>query len=101
MERDGSNLQNEYFNALRKERAIVAVYLANGKRLVGRIKSFDRYTLLLDGVHGEQMVFKHAVSTVSTVRNPAVLSADHESAVGDRAPAYSATADDGQGRAGA
>lgn len=97
MERDGGNLQNEYFNVLRKERAVVAVYLANGKRLVGRIKSFDRYTILLDGGHGEQMVFKHAVSTVSTLRAPAMLSTDHEATVGDRAPAYPPDAEDRSG----
>lgn len=94
MERDGSNLQNEFFNALRKDRAVVAVYLANGKRLVGRIKSFDRYTLLLDGGHGDQMVFKHAVSTVSTVRSPAVLPDGHDSAVGDQAAAFPAGSND-------
>jgi host factor-I protein len=98
MERDGSNLQNEYFNLLRKERTVVAVYLANGKRLVGRIKSFDRYTLLLDGGHGDQMVFKHAVSTVSTVRGPAVLSSENDGTVGDQAPAFSAGQDAGRGR---
>jgi host factor-I protein len=60
------NLQNEFFNNARKERTPVTVYLANGKKLVGRIKSFDKFTILLDGQHGEQMVFKHAISTVSS-----------------------------------
>lgn len=92
MERDAGNLQNEFFNAVRKDRTVVAVYLANGKRLVGRIKSFDRFTLLLDGGHGEQIVFKHAISTVSTVRSSAVFPSDQDAPVGDQAPTYPGTA---------
>ena len=66
MDSESRNLQNEFFNAARKERATVTVFLGNGKRLIGRLKSFDRFTLLLEGQHGEQMVFKHAISTIST-----------------------------------
>lgn len=66
MSGEARNLQNEFFNHARKERTPVTVYLANGKKLVGRIKSFDKFTILLDGQYGEQMVFKHAISTVST-----------------------------------
>jgi host factor-I protein len=94
MDRDDANLQNEFFNALRKSRTVVAVYLANGKRLVGRVRSFDRFTLLLDGGHGEQMVFKHAISTVCAVRNPAVLASDPDVPMADRAPAYPSASDD-------
>ena len=65
MNEDSGNLQNDFFNNMRKERAVVTVFLANGKRLVGRIKSFDKFTILLEGQGGDQMVFKHAISTVS------------------------------------
>lgn len=65
MEAEARNLQNEFFNAVRKDRSTVTVFLANGKKLVGRIKSFDKFTLLLEGHYGEQIVFKHAISTVS------------------------------------
>ena len=58
------NLQNEFFNAARKERMVVAVFLTNGKKLTGRIKSFDKFTLLLESHGGEQIVFKHAITTV-------------------------------------
>ena len=68
MDADGGNLQNEFFNSARRDRTVVTVFLANGKRLVGRIKSFDRFTLLLEGSQGEQIVFKHAISTVSAAR---------------------------------
>ncbi len=66
---DSGNLQNEFFNAVRRDRTVVAVFLANGKKLVGRIKSFDRFTLLLEGPQGEQIIFKHAISTVGPARD--------------------------------
>jgi len=65
MDDDSGNLQNEFFNSVRRDRTPVAVFLSNGKRLVGRVKGFDRFTILLDGQHGEHIVFKHAISTVS------------------------------------
>ena len=70
MEGEAPNLQNDFFNAVRKSKRPVTVFLSNGKKLTGRIKSFDRFTLLLEGYQGELIVFKHAISTVS----PAVRS---------------------------
>ena len=71
MDADSRNLQNDFFNAARKERATVTVFLGNGKRLTGRLKSFDKFTLLLESHQGEQIIFKHAVSTVSASARPA------------------------------
>jgi host factor-I protein len=65
MTADEANLQNDFFNRARKEHRTLTIFLTNGKRLNGRIKSFDKFTLLLDGPHGELMLFKHAISTVS------------------------------------
>ncbi len=65
MEEESGNLQNEFFNTVRRNHSVVAVFLANGKRLLGRVKAFDRFTILLEGQYGEQIVFKHAISTVS------------------------------------
>ena len=63
------NIQNSFFNQARKDRAKVVVYLANGTKLVGRIKSFDKFTVILESGNGEQMIFKHAISTVSAHRS--------------------------------
>ena len=63
------NIQNTFFNQARKDRSKVTIYLANGIKLVGRIKSFDKFTLILESSNGEQMIFKHAISTVSTQRS--------------------------------
>jgi host factor-I protein len=68
MEQDLGNLQNDFFNAMRKDRTPVTILLENGTKLTGRIKSFDKFTLLLDTPDGEQIVFKHAISTVSVAQ---------------------------------
>jgi host factor-I protein len=71
MEADSRNIQNDFFNTARKERTPVTVFLASGKKLVGRIKSFDKFTILLDSHYGEQIIYKHAISTVSLVSRTA------------------------------
>ena len=78
MEEESGNLQNEFFNTVRRNHSLVAVFLANGKRLLGRVKAFDRFTILLEGQYGEQIVFKHAISTVSLSSHEA-RSEEHES----------------------
>src|SRR5262245_26839955 len=64
-ESDSHNIQNEFFNEARKTKGRVSVFLTSGKRLVGRIKSFDRFTLILAEGGSEQIGFKHAIATVS------------------------------------
>ena len=66
MANEGLNIQNDFFNQARKDKLRMTVFLNNGKKLTGRIKSFDKFTLILDGENGEQMIFKHAISTIST-----------------------------------
>ena len=68
MEADGGGIQNEYFNRARKERALLSVSMTDGSRLVGRLRAFDKFTILLDTSHGDQMVFKHAIATVEGAR---------------------------------
>jgi host factor-I protein len=63
------NIQNTFFNQARKDRAKVTVYLTSGIKLVGRIKSFDKFTVILESGNGDQMIFKHAISTVSAARS--------------------------------
>ena len=68
MDHDNGGIQNEFFNRVRKERTLVTVFLANVKRLIGRIRAFDKFTVLLDTHHGDQIIFKHAISTVGPAR---------------------------------
>jgi len=60
------NIQNDFFNQARKDKARVLIFLNSGKKLIGRIKSFDRFTVILESGQGEQMIFKHAIATVTT-----------------------------------
>lgn len=94
MDVDGGNLQNDFFNHARKERILVAMFLANGKKLVGRVKAFDRYTVLLEGLHGEQIVYKHAITTVGAAR-PHSGSHGEEHASGDEVHARAPAEDSG------
>ncbi len=57
------NLQDVFLNHLRKEKIPVVVYLVNGVRLTGTIKGFDNFVLLLRH-EGQQLVYKHAISTI-------------------------------------
>lgn len=68
MDNEGISIQNDFFNQARKEKSRVTVFLNNGNKLTGRIKSFDKFTLILDGDNGEQMIFKHAISTITTAK---------------------------------
>ena len=64
-------IQNDFFNQARKSRSRITILLNSGKRLAGRIKSFDRYTLILDAGGGtEEMVFKHAIATITRGGRP-------------------------------
>jgi host factor-I protein len=57
------NLQDNYLNQLRKEKIPVVIYLTNGVRLKGLIKSFDNFVLLLKE-NTESLIYKHAISTI-------------------------------------
>ncbi len=57
-------LQETFLNTARKQKIRVSVYLVNGIRLQGRIRSFDTYTILLDDGRNQTLVFKHAITTI-------------------------------------
>lgn len=65
----GHSLQDPFLNALRKERIPVSIFLVNGIKLQGQVESFDQYVVLLRNTVN-QMVYKHAISTVVPARNP-------------------------------
>ena len=64
----GQSLQDPFLNALRKERIPVSIFLVNGIKLQGQIDSFDQFVVLLKN-SVNQMVYKHAISTVVPTRN--------------------------------
>ena len=69
------NLQDTFLNQLRKDKSTVTMFLMNGFQLHGVIKSFDGFTLVLDSDGKQQLIYKHAISTVVPPR-PIVLESD-------------------------
>jgi host factor-I protein len=62
------NIQDAFLNTVRREKTAVVVYLVNGAQLKGRIRSFDKFSVLLESGSQEQLIFKHAISTISQSR---------------------------------
>jgi host factor-I protein len=78
------SLQDPFLNALRKERVPVSIYLVNGIKLQGTIDSFDQFVVLLKN-SVNQMVYKHAISTVVPARNVRVPGVEDDAVAEDAA----------------
>jgi len=63
------NLQDTFLNQARKENMLTTVFLINGYQIKGVVRSFDNFTLLLDVEGKQQLVYKHAISTIIPARN--------------------------------
>ena len=59
------NIQDVYLNTVRRDKAPVTVFLISGVKLIGKIKGFDKYSVILEANNQEQLIFKHAISTVA------------------------------------
>ena len=75
------NIQDGFLNLARRERTTVTIYLVNGAKLLGRIKSFDKFSLILESSAQEQLIFKHAISTISQSRRATGELRGHPAAV--------------------
>jgi host factor-I protein len=62
------NLQDVFLNQVRKEHIAVTIYLTNGFQLKGLVKGFDNFTVILDTDGKQQLVYKHAISTISPMK---------------------------------
>ena len=62
------NIQDAFLNTVRREKTTVVIYLVNGAKLTGRIRSFDKFSVLLESGSHDQLIFKHAISTISQTR---------------------------------
>lgn len=84
----GHSLQDPFLNVLRKERIPVSIYLVSGIKLQGQIESFDQFVILLKNAVN-QMVYKHAISTVvpaRTVKIPTTNGSDSTNEDDESAP---------------
>ena len=69
MDKTSQNIQDLFLNTLRRERTLVTVFLMGGVKLTGKIKSFDKYAVIQESNSQDQLVFKHAISTVVVARS--------------------------------
>ena len=90
------NIQDTFLNTVRKDKSPITIYLVSGVKLTGKIRSFDKYSVLLENNAQEQLIFKHAISTVVSTRGhhahtgPSLRSGD-PSAPHDNTPPTSPT----------
>jgi host factor-I protein len=64
VDKQPQNIQDGFLNSARKEKLAVTIYLLSGVKLTGRIRSFDKFSVVLESNSQEQLIFKHAISTV-------------------------------------
>jgi host factor-I protein len=92
------NIQDSFLNTARKERHNITIYLVSGVKLTGRIRSFDKYSVVLETSNQEQLIFKHAISTVVISRGAHGSHSEAKLAVaahGEAASASSASGTEG------
>lgn len=62
--KQGINLQDVFLNKARRENINITVFLVNGYQIKGNVKGFDNYILILESDDKQQMIYKHAISTI-------------------------------------
>lgn len=58
------HLQDTFLNLARREGISLTLYLINGYQIKGLVKGFDNYTIILESEHRQQLIYKHAISTI-------------------------------------
>ena len=71
------NIQDVFLNYARRDRLSVLIHLLDGRQFDGRIKNFDRFAVIVEVNGTDQLVFKHAIATISTQRSVANYFASH------------------------
>lgn len=72
------NLQDVFLNQARKDRVNLTIYLTNGFQFKGIVRGFDNYTIILDCDGKQNIVYKHAVSTIIPARPITFLNSSEE-----------------------
>jgi host factor-I protein len=62
------NIQDNFLNQARKENIVVMIHLVNGFQLKGLVRGFDNFTVVLESMGKQQMIYKHAISTITPTR---------------------------------
>ncbi len=67
------NLQDVFLNQARREKITVTIYLTNGFQFKGIVKGFDSYIVILDCEGRQNLVYKHAISTIIPAKSISIL----------------------------
>ena len=70
---NGMNLQDVFLKQASKEKVAVTIYLTNGFQFKGMVKGFDNYTVILDCDGKQNLVYKHAISTIIPTKSLSIL----------------------------
>ena len=72
------NFHDIFLNQARKEKIVVTVFLTNGYQFKGIVKGFDSYVVIMDCDGKQNLVYKHAISTVVPTRAISILDTEKE-----------------------
>ncbi|MGB9104610.1 MAG: RNA chaperone Hfq [Terriglobales bacterium] len=90
MDKPAQNIQDSFLNTARKDKATITIYLLSGVKLTGRIRSFDKYSVVLETNNQEQLIFKHAISTVVMAKGVHIGERHEPRPIGEAKPAAAA-----------
>ena len=62
------NLQDSFLNHVRKENLPVVIYLVNGFQIRGQVRGFDNFTVIIESMGRQQLIYKHAISTITPAK---------------------------------
>lgn len=72
------NLQDTFLNKVRKENLVVTVFLVNGFQIRGTVCGFDNFTVIIETEGKQQLVYKHAISTIAPGDKTKIMTAEPE-----------------------
>ena len=72
------NLQNAFLNQVRKEKTPVTIFLVNGFQIKGVVKGFDNFTVIVEMEQKQQLVYKHAISTVAPLKPIGIINLENK-----------------------
>ena len=72
------NLQDVFLNRVRKDKLPVTMFLMNGFQLRGTVTGFDSFVVVLESEGKQQMIYKHAISTIVPAKTIGIADAENE-----------------------
>lgn len=80
-----TNIQDLFLNQARKENVPITVHLVNGFQIKGNVRGFDNFTVIIEGMGKQQLIYKHAISTITPAK-PVKVTIDGSAATVAPAP---------------